>query len=139
MQKICSSIKWLQNLAALDWRNLQASVGNEYRLYLYSFSSYSVWPDWAIFESSWQQFCLQKHWWLFGLFWKVSLNGKTAVASIWATFGNIFTPISGHTAVLFINLNIYFPKLSHSVPGNEEYFENIFLFLCLDAMHGRIK
>ena len=29
----------------------------------------------------------QKQWWLFGLFWKVSLHVKTAVASIWATFG----------------------------------------------------
>ena len=32
----------------------------------------------------------QKHWWLFGLVWKVSLYVKTNVASIWATFGNIW-------------------------------------------------
>ena len=34
-----------------------------------------------------------KHWWLFGPFWKASLNVKTAVASIWATFGNIWCQI----------------------------------------------
>ena len=30
----------------------------------------------------------QKDWWRFGLYWKISLYVKTAVQSIWATFGN---------------------------------------------------
>ena len=60
----------------------------------------TMWPDWPIFERSWQQNLLSKvphkHWLLFVLFWKASLNIKTSVVSIWATFGNIwaiiFTP-----------------------------------------------
>ena len=47
----------------------------------------AVWPDWVILEFLTK--VDQKHWWLFGLFWKGSLYVKTTVATfanIWATF-----------------------------------------------------
>ena len=53
----------------------------------------AVWPDWPIFESFGNKLAYKsnpKHWWLFGQFWKGSLQEKIAVASIWTTFGNIW-------------------------------------------------
>ena len=53
----------------------------------YKDESRAVWPDWAIFTSSWQQIVSQKvaqiFWWLFGLFIIMSLLCKKCVA----TFG----------------------------------------------------
>ena len=54
----------------------------------------AVWPNWAIFESFWQKNCYCKsspniirH---FGLIWKRALWVKTAVATLWSTFGKIW-------------------------------------------------
>ena len=49
----------------------------------------AVWPDWAIFESSWQQNFLQKKpkWFaILGLFWKTSLLCKKL---LWVIFGQL--------------------------------------------------
>ena len=64
----------------------------------------SVWPDWAIFESSWQQNIYQKSpndWQqLFGLFWKTSLLSKNCIGyflgNFWKNWAS-FSPTSGHT------------------------------------------
>ena len=58
---------------------------------IFSFRN-SLRPDWTILKVLGNNFICKsspKHWWLFGLFWKVSRYVKTAATSIWATFGKI--------------------------------------------------
>ena len=101
-----------------------------------------VWQDWAIFEKFVTTNLLTKvapkDWCLFGLFWKRSLNVKTAVASIWATFGHIwarfFAPISGHTVTLqrirthSLLVGGRSPN-NNSVTSNTFFIKSIFFFL----------
>ena len=86
-----------------------------------------MWPDWAIFESSWWQiFFLKKpkcRGTLRALFKDYTCQVETNLATFWATLGKIglfFTSISGHTgylstkqesSVLYTVPGLYFCKL----------------------------
>ena len=101
--------KWFKG----DWgRNNWFIILRKYCLLQFTFffkdkCQQAVWPDWALFWTSWQQTFLQKEPKYCGYF-KYYFHVKRDKATFWAIlgkFGQLFTPSSGHTANKGHNFN----------------------------------
>ena len=93
-----------------------------------------VWPDWVIFEFSWQQILLQKqpkYLVTFWQSWKPLILSQTGVATFWATFGktwatfysNIWShwwPLLGLIGTTVVPIFLYLSRVNilHRVRNN---------------------